>query len=174
MIRVHGDVKRINLPPMEHKEVHAMVYDIMSDNGQGVPARQPELPADIVEQGAGVAVHRQRLLRVVAGVGNAHEAAQLQPRQGHDGACQRQHCIGRHAVLGGPAVHVHLQADLQRRARLGTLAVQALGQLRAVQTLEPVEVGGHQRGLATLQRTDAVPLQPRARSASILATPSWT
>ncbi len=31
MIRVHGDVKRINLPPMEHKEVHAMVYDIMSD-----------------------------------------------------------------------------------------------------------------------------------------------
>ena len=29
MIRVHGDVKRINLPPMEHKEVHAMVYDIM-------------------------------------------------------------------------------------------------------------------------------------------------
>jgi len=31
MIRVHGDVRRINLPPMEHKDVHAMVYDIMSD-----------------------------------------------------------------------------------------------------------------------------------------------
>ncbi|MCX4193609.1 type IV pilus twitching motility protein PilT [Methylophaga sp. OBS1] len=31
MIRVDGDVKRINLPPMEHKEVHAMVYDIMND-----------------------------------------------------------------------------------------------------------------------------------------------
>ncbi len=31
MIRVHGDVRRINLPPMEHKEVHAMVYDIMND-----------------------------------------------------------------------------------------------------------------------------------------------
>jgi twitching motility protein PilT len=31
MIRVHGDVRRINVPPMEHKEVHAMVYDIMSD-----------------------------------------------------------------------------------------------------------------------------------------------
>ena len=31
MLRVHGDVKRINLPVMEHKEVHAMVYDIMSD-----------------------------------------------------------------------------------------------------------------------------------------------
>ncbi len=31
MIRVHGDVRRINLPAMEHKDVHAMVYDIMSD-----------------------------------------------------------------------------------------------------------------------------------------------
>ena len=31
MLRVHGDVKRINLPVIEHKEVHAMVYDIMSD-----------------------------------------------------------------------------------------------------------------------------------------------
>ncbi len=31
MIRVHGEVKRINLPEMEHKEVHAMVYDIMND-----------------------------------------------------------------------------------------------------------------------------------------------
>src|SRR6187397_1067001 len=31
MIRVHGDVRRINLPPMEHEDVHAMIYDIMSD-----------------------------------------------------------------------------------------------------------------------------------------------
>ena len=31
MIRVHGDVRRINLPAMEHKDVHAMVYDIMND-----------------------------------------------------------------------------------------------------------------------------------------------
>jgi twitching motility protein PilT len=32
MIRVHGDVRRINLPPMEHKDVHGMIYDIMSDS----------------------------------------------------------------------------------------------------------------------------------------------
>lgn len=32
MIRVHGDVRRINLPPMEHKDVHGMVYDIMNDS----------------------------------------------------------------------------------------------------------------------------------------------
>ncbi|MFN9390412.1 MAG: type IV pilus twitching motility protein PilT [Betaproteobacteria bacterium] len=31
MIRVHGDVRRINLPPMEHKDVYAMVNDIMND-----------------------------------------------------------------------------------------------------------------------------------------------
>ncbi len=31
MIRVHGDVRKINLPPMEHKDVHSMVYDIMND-----------------------------------------------------------------------------------------------------------------------------------------------
>ena len=31
MIRVHGDVRRINLPAMAHEEVHSMVYDIMSD-----------------------------------------------------------------------------------------------------------------------------------------------
>jgi twitching motility protein PilT len=32
MIRVHGDVRRINLPPMEHKDVHSMIYDIMNDS----------------------------------------------------------------------------------------------------------------------------------------------
>ncbi len=31
MIRVHGDVRRINLPPMPHKEVHAMIYEVMND-----------------------------------------------------------------------------------------------------------------------------------------------
>jgi twitching motility protein PilT len=31
MIRVHGDVRRINLPPLEHKDVHGMIYDIMND-----------------------------------------------------------------------------------------------------------------------------------------------
>jgi twitching motility protein PilT len=31
MIRVHGDVRRINVEPLDHKSVHAMVYDIMND-----------------------------------------------------------------------------------------------------------------------------------------------
>src|SRR6185437_11117222 len=31
MIRVDGDVRRINIPAFEHKQVHALIYDIMSD-----------------------------------------------------------------------------------------------------------------------------------------------
>ena len=32
MIRVDGDMRRINMPPLEHKDVHRMVYDIMNDS----------------------------------------------------------------------------------------------------------------------------------------------
>ena len=32
MIRVHGDVRRLNVAPLEHKEVHGMIYDIMNDS----------------------------------------------------------------------------------------------------------------------------------------------
>jgi twitching motility protein PilT len=32
MIRVNGDVRRINVDPLDHKTVHDMVYDIMNDN----------------------------------------------------------------------------------------------------------------------------------------------
>ena len=31
MIRVDGEVRRINLPPLEHKDVHRLIYDIMND-----------------------------------------------------------------------------------------------------------------------------------------------
>ncbi|MDR1647729.1 MAG: type IV pilus twitching motility protein PilT [Zoogloeaceae bacterium] len=36
LIRVHGDVRKINLPPMEHTDVHAMMYEIMSDSQRKV------------------------------------------------------------------------------------------------------------------------------------------
>ena len=32
MIRVDGEVRRINLPPLEHKEVHSLTYEIMNDS----------------------------------------------------------------------------------------------------------------------------------------------
>jgi twitching motility protein PilT len=31
MMRVNGEVRRLNLPPLEHKDVHSMVYDVMND-----------------------------------------------------------------------------------------------------------------------------------------------
>ena len=31
MIRVDGDIRKINVPPMDHKQVHDLVYDIMKD-----------------------------------------------------------------------------------------------------------------------------------------------
>src|SRR5690554_1369739 len=31
MIRVDGDVRRINIPALEHKQVHSLIYDIMND-----------------------------------------------------------------------------------------------------------------------------------------------
>ncbi|HHJ19695.1 MAG TPA: type IV pilus twitching motility protein PilT [Gammaproteobacteria bacterium] len=31
MIRIDGDVRRLNIPAMDHKQVHGMIYDIMND-----------------------------------------------------------------------------------------------------------------------------------------------
>ncbi len=31
MIRIDGDIRRINLPPMDHRQVHALIYEIMND-----------------------------------------------------------------------------------------------------------------------------------------------
>ena len=36
MIRVHGDIRRINVPAMTHSEVHDMIYGIMNDGQQKV------------------------------------------------------------------------------------------------------------------------------------------
>ena len=31
LIRVDGDIRRINVEAMDHKEVHELIYDIMND-----------------------------------------------------------------------------------------------------------------------------------------------
>lgn len=36
MLRVHGDIRRVNLPALESKEVHDLIYDIMSDSQRRV------------------------------------------------------------------------------------------------------------------------------------------
>ncbi|MEQ1487318.1 MAG: type IV pilus twitching motility protein PilT, partial [Methylotenera sp.] len=36
MIRVHGDIRKINVPALDHTQVHDMMYDIMSDGQRKV------------------------------------------------------------------------------------------------------------------------------------------
>lgn len=36
LIRVDGDIRRINLPPLEHRQVHSLIYDIMNDHQRKV------------------------------------------------------------------------------------------------------------------------------------------
>ena len=43
MIRIHGDMTRIKVPPLEPKEVQAMVYDIMNDAQRKIFEEQLEL-----------------------------------------------------------------------------------------------------------------------------------
>ncbi|MDA8225550.1 MAG: type IV pilus twitching motility protein PilT [Betaproteobacteria bacterium] len=43
MIRVNGDIRRINLPDMSHQVVHEMVYDIMNDGQRKVYEEQLEV-----------------------------------------------------------------------------------------------------------------------------------
>lgn len=32
MIRIHGDIRRLDVPPLDHTTVHGMIYDIMTDS----------------------------------------------------------------------------------------------------------------------------------------------
>lgn len=43
MIRVHGDIRKINLPAMLHTEVHAMIYDIMNDGQRKIYEENKEI-----------------------------------------------------------------------------------------------------------------------------------
>ena len=56
MIRVHGDVRRINVDPLDHKTVHAMVYDIMTDSQR--KAYEEHLEVDFSFEVAGLARFR--------------------------------------------------------------------------------------------------------------------
>ena len=56
MIRVHGDVRRINVEPLDHKTVHSMVYDIMNDGQR--KAYEEDLEVDFSFEIAGLARFR--------------------------------------------------------------------------------------------------------------------
>jgi twitching motility protein PilT len=56
MIRVDGDVRRINVPAMQRKDVHAMVYDIMNDKQR--KAYEEDLETDFLFEIPGLARFR--------------------------------------------------------------------------------------------------------------------
>jgi twitching motility protein PilT len=51
MIRVHGDVRKINLPALSHQEVHALVYDIMNDSQRKAYEENKEIDFSFEVQG---------------------------------------------------------------------------------------------------------------------------
>lgn len=67
MIRVDGDVKRINLPAMDHKQVHDMVYDIMNDRQR--KAYDEHLETDFSFEIAGLARFRVNAFNHARGAG---------------------------------------------------------------------------------------------------------
>ena len=81
MIRVDGDIKRINMPALTHKDVNSMVYDIMNDKqrkdcgrGHATDQREPEAP--VADAYAGRRTEGER-----------HHAANGRARSHHDHGC---------------------------------------------------------------------------------------
>ena len=67
MIRVHGDVRRINVEPLDHKMVHSMVYDIMTDGQR--KAYEEDLEVDFSFEIAGLARFRVNAFNQYRGAG---------------------------------------------------------------------------------------------------------
>ena len=67
MIRVDGDVRGINLPPLEHKEVQALIYDIMNDTQR--VAFEKHLETDFSFEVPGVARFRVNAFNQSRGAG---------------------------------------------------------------------------------------------------------
>ena len=94
MIRVHGDVRRINVEPLEHKQVHEMVYDIMNDSQR--KAYEETLECDFSFEIQGLARFRVNAFNQNRGAGAVVAALQ----QLVDGAAGQRR-VGQHAqVLG--------------------------------------------------------------------------
>ncbi len=116
MIRVHGDVRRINIEPLDHKQVHAMVYDIMNDGQR--KHYEDTLECDFSFEIQGLARFRVNAFNQNRGVGRgvphhpeqdpdagAAERAQGLRRPGaapaRPGAGDRAHRLGQEHDAGG-------------------------------------------------------------------------
>ena len=89
-----------------------------------------------------------------------HQPAQPQPWQRRHGARQRQRLLGRHARLVGAAVHVDLQADLQRRQVRPAAARDSRSAIFSRSMLcTQSKCSATTPRLVALQRADAVPFE---------------
>ncbi len=109
--------------------------------------KDPELPAPRRH-------HRRRL-------GDAHEAAQLEPRQGSHLPRQREGVLRRDAAFRRLAADVDLHAHVERAERSRPQRRQAVGDPQPVDAMHPVESRGRDGSLVALQRADQVPFDLR-------------
>ncbi|WBA81132.1 MULTISPECIES: type IV pilus twitching motility protein PilT [Endozoicomonas] len=72
IIRIDGDVRRINLPPMEQQEVHGLIYDIMNDKQR--KDLEEHLEADFSFEVPGVARFRVNAFNQNRGAGAVFRA----------------------------------------------------------------------------------------------------
>lgn len=67
MLRINGDVRKLNLPELEHKQVHSMIYDIMNDTQRKF--FEENLECDFSFEIAGLARFRVNAFNQQRGVG---------------------------------------------------------------------------------------------------------
>ena len=103
--------------------------------------------------------HRAGAGKVGRGLGDAHDAAQLQAWQQRHLLGQRQRLGRRDARLGVAPIYIDLNTDLQRRQVGRALLAQALCNFEPVHRLHPVKVLGNQARLVALNGANAMPLQ---------------
>jgi hypothetical protein len=97
--------------------------------------------------------------RVVARLGDGHQAAQLQTGQAATARHRASCFIGRATAFARFAGDVNLEADLQGRQDRRALRGQAFGNLQTVDRMHPVEAFGDRARLVALQRADEMPFQ---------------
>ena len=71
--------------------------------------------------------------------------------------CEAQHFVRFHARFRRFVVNIDLQADIQVGKLVGALCAEALGDLEAIDGMDPVEMGGDSPGFIGLQVPDKVP-----------------
>ena len=67
MVRIHGDIKRLDQPPLSREEVHTMVYDVMNDTQRAI--FQERLDIDFSFELGDIARFRVNVFRTRRGEG---------------------------------------------------------------------------------------------------------